>query len=271
MAAASSFATGKERRDDVFPKQPVVLRANHLGNLILELRRRSYEVVGPTERDGAIVYDHIGSLEDLPVGWTDEQKPGHYRLSQRADRIFFDYAAGPQSWKKYLHPAEVRLCSAERQGKTFRILNNEARAQTSVCISGSSRLRTGSHRGTRPRSAPGQVPRPHLRAAQCRQSSSSRCSARGRRRLASARRWEPGRGLRGGFDLALTELLGPKGHRFLVESGSEHGAEVLAEMEVSSASEEDLQQMEVGVQEATNQQTRHIDTNGIKDLLYQKL
>ena len=80
MAAASSFATGKERRDDVFPKQPVVLRANHLGNLILELRRQGYEVVGPTVRDGAIIYDHIGSPEDLPVGWTDEQKPGHYRL-----------------------------------------------------------------------------------------------------------------------------------------------------------------------------------------------
>ena len=40
-------------------------------------------------------------------------------------------------------------------------------------------------------------------------------------------------------------------------------------MEVSSASEEDLQQMEVGVQEATNQQTRRLDTNGIRDLLYQ--
>ena len=45
----------------------------------------------------------------------------------------------------------------------------------------------------------------------------------------------------GGFDLALTELLGPKGHRFLVKSGSERGAEVLAELEVSPASEEDLQ------------------------------
>ena len=87
--------------------------------MILALERKGYEVVGPTVRDAAIVYDRIGSPEDLPVGWTDVQEPGHYRLMQRKDKTFFGFAVGPQSWKKYLHPAEVRLCSAERREKTF--------------------------------------------------------------------------------------------------------------------------------------------------------
>ena len=117
MAAASSVASGKERCDEVSSKQPAVLKANQLGTLILALLRKGYEVVGPTVRNGAIVYDRIGSPEELPIGWTDEQEPGHYRLRSRADSAFFGYAVGPQSWKKYLHPAEVRLCSAERQGK----------------------------------------------------------------------------------------------------------------------------------------------------------
>ena len=73
----------------------------------------------------------------------------------------------------------------------------------------------------------------------------------------------------GGYDLVLTELLGRKGHRFLVKSGSVLGSEVLAELEVSPADEEDIQEMEVAVREAASRQTRRIDTDGIKELLSQ--
>lgn len=44
---------------------------------------------------------------------------------RRDDEAFFGDAVGPHSWKKYTHPAEVRLWSAERHDTTFRILNNE--------------------------------------------------------------------------------------------------------------------------------------------------
>ncbi len=113
----SLLETGKQRRDDVPQPQHAILKASQLGNLIAALLRRGYEVVGPTVRDGAIVYDRIESAEELPAGWTDEQGTGHYRLKRREDQALFGYVVGPQSWKKYLHPAEVRLCSAERQGE----------------------------------------------------------------------------------------------------------------------------------------------------------
>ena len=108
---------------------PAVLTASQLGILIEALVRRGYAVVAPTVRDGAIVYDQVESVHDLPAGWTDEQAPGQYRLKRRDDEALFGYTVGPQSWKKYLHPAEVRLWAAERQGRTFRILNNEAKAE----------------------------------------------------------------------------------------------------------------------------------------------
>ena len=76
MAAAISLATGKERRDNVFPKQPVVLEANHLGTLILALKHKGYEVFGPTARDGAIVYDRIGSPQDLPCSYDRRARTG---------------------------------------------------------------------------------------------------------------------------------------------------------------------------------------------------
>jgi sulfhydrogenase subunit beta (sulfur reductase) len=106
-----------------------ILGADQMGKLIEALVRKGYEVIGPRLRDGAIVYDKVQSVEDLPAGWTDEQEPGRYRLKRREDDALFGYAVGPQSWKTYLHPADVRLWSAERQGGTFRILNNEAQPE----------------------------------------------------------------------------------------------------------------------------------------------
>ncbi len=64
----------------------VVLDLDGLGALLGALRERGYRLVGPTLRDGAIVYDEIASLDDLPAGWTDEQDGGTYRLRRRPPR-----------------------------------------------------------------------------------------------------------------------------------------------------------------------------------------
>ena len=56
-----------------------------LPRLFAALRARGYQVVGPTVRDGAIVYDHLAGPEQLPEGWTDEQEGGTYRLKKRSD------------------------------------------------------------------------------------------------------------------------------------------------------------------------------------------
>lgn len=56
-----------------------------LGALFDRLRSAGYQVIGPTVRDSAIVYGEITSVGDLPIGWTDEQDGGHYRLKRRDD------------------------------------------------------------------------------------------------------------------------------------------------------------------------------------------
>src|SRR5262249_19663783 len=53
-------------------------------------------------------YDDIASVADLPRGWTDEQDGGRYRLHRRDDDALFGYAVGPHSWKKFLHPADLK-------------------------------------------------------------------------------------------------------------------------------------------------------------------
>jgi len=70
---------------------------------------------------------------------------------------------------------------------------------------------------------------------------------------------------RGGFDLSLTELR----NGFLVEVGSDAGAAVLAELESIEATVEALQAAEARTEAAAAQQVRRLDTDGIKELLYE--
>ena len=76
------------------PKAPrynncLVLNPEQLDQLLQVLIKKDYEVLGPTVREGAVVYDHVGSIKDLPAGWTDEQAGGKYRLKRREDDALF--------------------------------------------------------------------------------------------------------------------------------------------------------------------------------------
>src|SRR6516162_2129805 len=89
------------------------------------LANRGYQVIGPTVRDGAIIYDTVARLEDLPVGWTDRQDAGRYWIEQRGDAALFGYAVGPHSWRRFLHPPIELLWRAHREGDGLSIVENE--------------------------------------------------------------------------------------------------------------------------------------------------
>jgi len=249
-------------------RRPLTLPPQQLDKLFDALQRKGYEVIGPTPRDGAIVYDRLESAAELPVGWTDEQEPGRYHLKQREDQALFGYAVGPQSWKKYLHPAEVRLWSAARQDGAFRILNNETRPQrpyaflgVRACELSAISVQDRVLRGDKYHDPiyDGRRKGAFIVAVQCTQAAATCfCVSMGTGPL-----------VRDAFDLVLTELDAAGNHRFVVKAGSGRGAEVLAEMTTSSASEEDLRQSEAAVETAARQQVRSIDNHGIKELLYQ--
>src|SRR5215831_21174369 len=93
----------------------LVIARGHLDQLLEAITRRGFRLIGPTLRDGAIVYDEISSSADLPAGWTDEQDGGTYRLRRRGDEALFGYNVGPQSWKRHLFPPSS-LLSRDRSG-----------------------------------------------------------------------------------------------------------------------------------------------------------
>ena len=115
------------------------------------LAARGFRVVGPTVRDGAIVYDDLDSAADLPIGWTDVQEAGRYRLERRDDEARFGYAVGPHSWKQFLlpaaRPALARAAQRRRRSRSRRSRSRTRRSRSSACAPASctgSRSRTAS-------------------------------------------------------------------------------------------------------------------------------
>ena len=258
--ASSQLATGGTLR--------TTLAAERLGDLLRVLAHHGYEVVGPTVRDGAIVYDRIESASELPAGWTDEQAPGRYRLKRREDQALFGYAVGPHSWKRYLHLAEVKLWSAERENGAFRVLNNEGKPQPAraflgvrACELAAIAIQDRVLIGDKYRDPIYGAGRENVFtvAVQCTQSGATCfCASMG-----------TGPGVRGGFDLLLTEFPDPDNHRFLIESGSERGAQILAALNIPCADESEIQKTKQAVEAAARAQVHRIETDGLKDFLYQ--
>lgn len=269
MVAESVLATRETSWSSaVSLKEHAILAASELQELISTLAQEGYSVIGPIVRDGAVAYGPVESVQDLPQGWTDEQNPGKYRLKPRNDDAFFGYTNAPQSWKKFLHPPEVRLWEAERQGSSFRILNNEAKPEKKKALLGVRACELAAIRiqdrvlledRYRDPIYEGRWSGAFLIAVQCaRAASTCFCASMG-----------TGPAVLEGADLVLTELHGSGSHRFLVRTGTDRGSELLSKLRTTAATETDLRESEAGTQAAAAAQVRSIDQNGIQELLYQ--
>ncbi len=228
-----------------------------LDGLLAALDRRGYTVVGPTVADGAIVYDELRSTADLPVGWTDEQDGGHYRLRRRDDEALFGYNVGPHSWKRYQLPPEVRLWRAQLGADGSLTELEQAAPGPRYAFVGVRSCELHAM-AILDRARPGD--RPFVVAVQCGQAGGTCfCVSMGTGPTADS-----------GYDLALTEVL-DDGHYFVAEAGSEEGATVLAELESEPAGDGEQDAAARAHARAAAQMGREMDTTGIRDLLLSNL
>ena len=51
-----------------------VLTRDDFPVLLKALQKKGYRTAGPMVREGAIIYDELNSVEDLPIGITDNQE-----------------------------------------------------------------------------------------------------------------------------------------------------------------------------------------------------
>jgi sulfhydrogenase subunit beta (sulfur reductase) len=243
-----------------------VLQRDNFQQLLDVLVRRGYCVVGPTVRDGAIVYDTVGSTADFPAGWTDEQTAGSYRLRRRGDQALFGYAVGPHSWKSFLHPSAVRLWQATKHGNRFEI-QEEVQEDRKIAFLGARSCELhaisiqdrvfihGPQVETRYKSRREQV---FIVAVNCSQAGGTCfCTS-----------MNTGPRAQSGFDLALTEILEDGRHYFLVEVGTQAGDDVLRELPHRSAEDVEREAADRVCAKTAATMGRTMDTVGIQDLLY---
>jgi ferredoxin len=247
----------------------VIFEVSALQALLDALRREGYQVVGPTIRDGAITYDTLASVEELPRGWTEVQDGGTYRLARRGDAALFGYVVGPHSWKQFLHPPQLRLWQAQRQEHGFQIVDAPAETPryaflgVRACELHAMTIQdkvfiTGPHVDPTYAARREQA---FVVAINCGQAGGTCfCVSMHTGPRASS-----------GFDLALTEIIEGEQHYFLAEVGTARGAAVLQQVPHREAQPAHLEVAERIVAHTAAQMGRHLDTSDIKDLLYRNL
>jgi sulfhydrogenase subunit beta (sulfur reductase) len=247
----------------------VMLRCDGLQALVDGLTARAYQVLGPTVRDGAIVYDSIARIHDLPAGWTDRQEAGRYNLERRDDGALFGFAVGPQSWKRFLHPP-VETVLTSRNGEDGIAFATEARKSPKLAFLGVRACEIHAIaiqdrvfcKGPYPDVAyEGRRRDAFIIAVNCGQAGAT-CFCVS---------MQTGPKADSGFDLALTELLDDGNHEFLVEVGSEAGAQLIEQIPHYQASDAQVVAAEAVVMRTKSQMGRSLETAGIKELLLHNL
>lgn len=242
-----------------------VVDRNAIDGIISLLKSEGFITVGPTLRDKTIIYDEIENTSELPIGWTDEQEAGHYRIKRRNDEALFGYNVGPHSWKKYLFPPKLELFEANKNGKSFEIktiltdTTKYAFIGVRSCELHAIQIQDKVFNNWQYKD-PNYVSlrdRTFIIAVNCTKAGKTCFCAS----------MDTGPRAKKGFDLSITEVINPNEHYFVVESGSDKGEDILSKVETNFATEEQIFKADAEVDNASRNMGRALITDGVKDLL----
>jgi ferredoxin len=247
----------------------LVVTRNHFDTLFEVLRADGYRLVGPTVRDGAIVYDEITRVAELPIGWTDVQEAGTFRLVRRSDAALFGFVPGPHSWKQFLHLPRRRLWRATRSDRGIQFESAPepdpplafigARSCEIHAIAIQDRVLTGGPLVDSDYAARRQDV--FVIAINCGQAGGT-CFCVS---------MQTGPKVLGGFDLALTEIIEQTHHYFVVEVGTERGGAIAARIPHEPAEARHRETADRIVEHTAGQMGRTMESRDLKDLLYRNL
>ena len=240
-----------------------VLPKAFLQQIIDVLGAKGYRVVGPVVSDGAVVWETIRQVSDLPIGWRDVQQPGRYRIEDTGSHETFGVVHGPQSLKPFTFASREPLLQIERSKKGFSarpmlpepekvaIVGARACDLAGLAIQDQIFLKDAyrdPYYGARREGL-------FIIAVNCtRALATCFCAS-----------METGPRAISGFDLALTELE----EEFVVEAGTAAGRGVLAELALSPASQELIGDAAGRIQACADSQVRRLDRSLLPQALYE--
>lgn len=246
-------------------KRPHIIPREQLSELFSILQNGGYKIYGPKVLDGAIVLDAISRVEELPVGYREVQKCAEYRLSDSKDGRLFSFTLGPQSWKKFLFPAQQTLFQTTRSGKGWKIIETEYPPVKS-CFLGVRPCEITAIAELDKVFSAGQYADPGY--AIKRQNIliiAVICSIPGDNCFCTSMGTGPK--AEAGFDLSLTEIFEDNEHYFIVEVGSDKGEMILSKIDCQLADETAIKKAQAVYKAATDAITKKMDVSEIRTLL----
>jgi sulfhydrogenase subunit beta (sulfur reductase) len=243
-----------------------VIDVQALDGLISALRGEGYSVIGPTLRDGAIVYDTVHSVQDLPRGVKDEQDAATYQIEREAGEAIFANVLGPTSWKRFLFPPRVRLFSAKKSGKGFDVEAPEATGTAKYAFLG---VRSCELKAIELQDKVFHVGEYADKGYSDRRDAlfliATNCTHPGGTCFCTSMGTGPR--ARGDFDLCLTEILNDGGHAFVVEVGSDHGKALLERVAYRGADQSHVDAVEAAMKASSQAMGRHLEVEGLRQIL----
>lgn len=248
-------------------KQDVAfLRRTGLQDLLQQLQAQGYRCIGPTLRDGAIVYDELHTAEQLPRGVQDQQAPGHYRLQENDEDRYFAWANGPQAIKPLTFtPREVLWqCRRDADGKLCFVPQEPDPPPLAVIAARACDIAAlyihDRHFLQQEHRDPYYLERRQklfIVAVNCTHPADTCfCVSTG-----------DGPRARYGFDLALTELA----DGFVVESHTMEGKQLADTLPLQDVTEQQLHRVDEALQAAASQQQRRLPDGNLFPVLFDRL
>ncbi len=215
------------------------------------------------------MYDKIASANELPIGWTDEQQRGTYRLHKRNDDACFAFNAAPQSWKRFLYPPVRRLFSIKKNGKSYDLPESEIPdtkyafvgvrpCELSAILVQDRVFQSGDYKDD----AYFGVRRNLFIVA-------VNCSTAGGTCFCSSMNTGPE--ALADFDLSLTEVIAENEHYFVVKIGSEVGDSIIRSVETVIAGKEDVAAAEGVIRATESSIDKKMMISGLPKLLVDNL
>jgi ferredoxin len=255
----SAGAEGFMAMDTASAQQAWHMPAAALDRLHAWLISGGYRVIGPTVAGGAITLAELESAAELPYGWGVSLAPGGYQLRRRDDQAAFGHSAGPQSWKRFLHPPRELLWSASRDG--FTAANGDHSSDKLAFLG----VRPCDLRAIQIQDQVLGAPR-HPGSGYARRRDSVfiiavNCTEPGETCFCTSMGAGPGAGP--GYDMLLTEL----DDQFVVEAGSLAGQQAVADLALEPAEAGLAERGRAAIEAAAGQMGRTMQADGLRELL----
>lgn len=242
-----------------------IISPQEINALISKLAEEGYDVIGPKVEDKTIVLSSISGSDDLPIGITDIQDGGKYRIERsKKENVYFDYMVPPHTWKRYLFPPEQVLWQAQCSGKGFTIKENDEKVPryaflgVRACDIAAMAIHDKVFDNgdfvdpiykTRRDGA-------FIVAVNCMRSGNTCFCAS----------MNTGPAVQEGYDILLTEVITQDRHHFLIQSGSPRGQAIVAKLNTQSASEVDVADANRQIQAAAKAMGRTMSSDAAEIL-----